>query len=559
MKNTRRNAGDKAVKVFKQNSRMARFGGALGLLAIASTASAVEFSTGNPDLTIRWDNSIRYNLGARIEGRDARIANNAGSDEGDFKFGEGSITTNRLDLLSEVEVDWKQQMGFRVSGTAWGDHAYRDTHVRQNPALVGALSSYNNAEYSSHTKRYYRGLSGELLDAFAYFNTYVDDRPLGVRLGRHALYWGAALFTNGGVSFNQNPIDARKGVSSPGIEAREVQLPLSQLSASLQVTPTVSVAGQYFFDWEAIHSPEGGTFLAGSDATLKGPDRLGGAAAFPANSPELGPEHKSGNWGVNAKIMVPEMNGTTFGVYYRKFDEKNTPWVLRNPAAPLFYRAVYARDTKLVGVSMDTTVAGASIGAEVSYRMDGSLLSQGFALANEGARGDTWHALVNAVYGLKSNALWDAGSISAELTYDRLGKVTKNANLFNREGSALCPLGKFAGCATDDAWGFAMRFAPQWVQVWPSVDLTVPFFVSAGLKGNSPSTLGVYQGAMSYSIGAELDIQRKYNVALTVADSKAKIIPNGGTNVLGPTYTGNGSGWQTTDRRRVMLTFKTAF
>lgn len=550
----------------EQGSRrsVGRFGGLWGLL-LAGSAHAFTFDTGNPDVSVRWDNTIRYNLGVRAEGRDPRIANNSASDEGDFKFNSGDIVANRLDLLSEFEADWKQIAGVRVSATAWTDAAYHDTRARQNSALAaaGAISSYKDGEYSSLTKRYYRGPSAELLDAFGYLNTDIADMPLGLRVGRHALYWGTALFSNGGIAFNQNPIDARKAVANPGIEAREVQLPLNQISASLQMTPQVSVSAQYFLDWSSIRSPEGGTFLAGSDATLEGPNRLGGEGPLrnlPLLSP-LGPSHNTGNWGINTKFTVPELNATTFGLYYRQFDEKNQPWLFlqMNGAMPAGYRPVFARNTRLVGVSMDTTVAGTGVGAELSYRMDGSLLSRAFAPVTEGARGNSWHALINMVYSLQKNPLWDAGTLLAELTYDRLDKVTKNASLFNEAGSSNCPLGKFSGCATRDGLGLTVRFAPQWLQVMPGVDLSVPLFVSAGLKGNSPTSLGVNQGAISYSIGAELDIRKQYTVGLTFADSFAKIIPDGRVNALGPTYTGNGSGWLTTDRRRVVLTFKTAF
>ncbi|MBK8993046.1 MAG: DUF1302 family protein [Gammaproteobacteria bacterium] len=89
------------------------------------------------------------------------------------------------------------------------------------------------------------------------------------------------------------------------------------------------------------------------------------------------------------------------------------------------YRAVYAENTKLAGVSFDGQIGQWAVGGEVGYHMDTGLKSTGFAFAEDGARGDTWHALVNAIYLLDRGALWDTGNLALELTYDRLDDVTR--------------------------------------------------------------------------------------------------------------------------------------
>ena len=40
---------------------------AAALALLSSGAQAFEFDTGNPDLAIRWDNSVRLNLANRVE------------------------------------------------------------------------------------------------------------------------------------------------------------------------------------------------------------------------------------------------------------------------------------------------------------------------------------------------------------------------------------------------------------------------------------------------------------------------------------------------------------
>lgn len=510
-------------------------------------AGAMEIDTGVDGLTTRFDNTLRYNLGTRIDGRDKRIGNTATSDEGDYKFDKGDVVTNRLDLLSEFELDWQDKVGMRLSGAAWYDQAYDDDTVEKNPAIPGQ-TSYDNNKYSNYTKRYYNGLSGELLDAFAYTNFTVADRPVNVKAGRHVVYWGTSIFSQAGISYSQHPIDGQKSAASPGIETRETFMPLNQISMQSQVTDLVSVAAQYYLDWDHIRAPQGGTFLGGTDFLTDGPDRF---TPF-RNDDALEPDHKSGNWGVAAKITVPQLNATTFGAYYREFDEKNGFWVFREPESPLKYRAVFPTDTKLIGLSMDTTIGSYAVGAEVMTRRNAGLNSRSLSVANEGARGDTWHALVNTIFSLPNTPLWDTATMVAEVSYDYLEKVTDNEALFNGEDTAGCPRGKDSGCATRDAVGFNMSVTPQYLQVFPGVDLSLPMTLGGGIYGNTADFGGTSEDLYTYSAGLQADFRKQVTASLIYADSSAEIRHDAAG------YYGSG-GWQTTDRGRVTLTLKTTF
>ena len=47
---------------------------AIAALATASQGSqAFEFDTGNPDLTLRWDNTVKYNLTVRAQDQDKSV------------------------------------------------------------------------------------------------------------------------------------------------------------------------------------------------------------------------------------------------------------------------------------------------------------------------------------------------------------------------------------------------------------------------------------------------------------------------------------------------------
>src|ERR1700712_3728749 len=79
-------------------------------------AAAVEIDVNDPDYKIRWDNTIRYNLGERLEKQDSRLLNSPSYDESDAKFGKGDIVTDRLDILSEFDLGYRSQFGMRVVG-----------------------------------------------------------------------------------------------------------------------------------------------------------------------------------------------------------------------------------------------------------------------------------------------------------------------------------------------------------------------------------------------------------------------------------------------------------
>ena len=527
-------------------------------LAMGGLCQAHAFSVdlGDSDTHQRWDNTVRLNGAWRVDGRDAAIANNPVSDEGDYKFGRGDMVSQRLDLLSEVDLDWKRTYGARISATAWYDHAYHDTTVRGNPAF-GGLTSYTDDKYSGFTKRYHAGPSAELLDAFVFANVEPAEVPVSVKAGRFSTFWGNSLFFAGGIARGQQPIDGRKALTAPGSEVKELFLPLTQVSLAVQPSSALSLTAQYYLDWDTTRAPEGGTYLAAADLALEGPDQTGIPGFNIPRAAALGPAKKRGNWGINAKFTPEAFAGQSVGVYYRKYDEK-TPWLFTVPGVPA-YRTVFARDAELFGLGFDGRIDSFSVGAELGYHKNVGLSSVSFAPVTDGARGNTWHALINGVYILTPTPLWETGTLLAELTYTKLDKITKNAALFNGVGAA-CTVSATGqpgtvkdGCATDDAWGVGLKLSPDYPQVLPGVDMTVNLSYNLGVKGNSASALGTSEGVATYSVGLAAKINVVHSVELLWADQTAPMRVLGGVAV-----SGNGS-YQLNDRGRVSLTYKTSF
>ncbi len=350
------------------------------------SAAAAEIATGNPDLTLRADTTIRYNLGVRAEGQDSRIMNNPSYDESDSKFGRGDVVTNRLDLMGEFDLNWKNQLGARVSAAAWYDNAYSDRTVRT--VVPGYVSSYLGNTYSAPVKRYMNGPSAEFLDAFVWSNFNLGAAPVSVKVGRHSNYWGEGLLIGAhSISYSQAPTDGAKAVSSPGIETKEVFLPLGNVSARAQLTSRLSVAGQYFFEWKPTRLPYGGTYFGPADMLFEGPDRLPvsstGASFGHASSVMPG---NTGNWGLSAKYNAEEIE-SNFGFYYRQFNDYQ-PWFAPQVLPALGqYRLVYPKDVKLIGLSAARVIGPVSVGSELSYRKGGALNASGISAAdNEGPR-----------------------------------------------------------------------------------------------------------------------------------------------------------------------------
>jgi len=166
--------------------------------------------------------------------------------------------------------------------------------------------------------------------------------------------------------------------------------------------------------------------------------------------------------------------------------------------------------------------------------------------------------------------------VAAELAYSRLQKVTRNEQLYKGEGNLLplnaagalacakvgapstTPGDKSDACSTRDFLQMAVNFAPQWLGVLPSWDLTVPVSINYGIKGVAPSGSGGFEKLLVWSIGANMTYQSKHEFSLRYADLSAPSKYNAaGTALIGGGASGGSIG--ATDRGWLVLTYRTAF
>ncbi|MBK5541878.1 DUF1302 family protein [Pseudomonas sp. TH05] len=539
----------------------------LALLVVAElalgqgrSALAASIELPDPDYRLRWDNTLRYNLGMRMEHQDRRIMNNPSYDESDGKFDKGDIVTNRVDVLSEIDFSYRKDWGARVSAAGWYDQAYHDNDVRSH--VAGYQSSYDNDRYSGQVKRYAEGPSGEILDAFVWKNFRLGDASVNIKAGRHTNYWGEGLlFGAHAISYSQAPLDGAKAVTSPGIETKEVFLPIGQISAKAQATDNLTLAAQYFYEWDYTRMPYGGTYFGAADPFFEGPDRLPVAPGFSFKREQSRFGRDSANWGVMAKYDVDAIQ-STLGLYYRQFDDYQ-PWLAPQvSAATASYRLVYPRNVKLLGLSFSTVLDTVSIGSEISYRKGGALNAVGIDPDdNQGPRGDSLHFVANAVYGVPRNFIAKNATLVGEFAYSHLRKVTEHEELYLGEHSANCVDPKVGtpgsgskrdGCSTRDYAALAVNYTPQYLSVLPSWDMSVPLTVNYGLYGNAATAGGGNEGALTWSAGVQMTYAQRYEFGLRYADSAAQSRTGPGDVVGGNGAVGG------TDRGWLAFTFKTS-
>jgi hypothetical protein len=609
------------------------------VLAAITPAHAFEINTGNPDITLRWDNTLRYNLGVRTQSQDAAILANPNYDDGDRNFSKNKVVANRFDLLSEADLVWQKKLGARVSAAGWADDAYSSLSNTNNATANTLVNGAPTAgTLSPYTKRYAKGVSGEFLDAFVFANIDAGGMPLSVRAGKHTVFWGEGLLGGAaihGVSYGQYSLDLWKALSTPGIELKELYRPRNSITVQAQPTTTLSLAAQAFLDWESARYPESGSYLTVNDALLNGGQSLVAGPNQRLLQTTPGTPKKTGDFGLSARWSPEWLDGTA-GLYLRRTADiqpqltvtpaaATIPFAACQPPGPVTaggaylgaplpngtipcyinptaatvpqllggivgqYNAYYGRDIDIYGLSLSKSVAGISVGAELSYRKNmplqsipvnvlpgplaaatpGALTPAKIAPLNgdaPGARGNTLHGVLTLIGIVNKTPLFDTANWQAEMVWNRWLSVTQNAAAFkgsdaykNGMNGTLTPW--VAGGAanvdavTKDYVGLAVNFTPTWFQVLPSVDLSLPLSWSGGLSGNSAVLSGGNKNTGSYSIGVSADIQSKYSLSLryvgfygnySTAANGAMVVPNGTNAVL-------------SDRGHALLTFKTTF
>ena len=499
---------------------------ALGVGATAGmpAAQAFEIDSGNPEVHMQWDTTLKYSAAFRVKDRSSTLIQDPNQDDGDRNFGRGLIS-NRVDLFSEFDITY-HGFGARLSGAAWYDAVYNRSNDNNSPATVNHTSVPFD-HFTDETERLH-GRKAELLDAFIFGKTEIGESSATFRLGRHALLWGESLFYgSNGIAGGQAPVDIVKALSVPNTQFKELIRPVPQVSGQVQLSPEFSVGAYYQFKWEKNRFPAADSYFSANDGFDKGAERLLYFGPFAATKGSDIEAKNSGQGGVQARFRVSE---TDFGLYAIQYHDKSPQLYFRNllPGTPpgvnlpAQFLYAYPENIRAYGASVSHTFDNVNLAGEISFRnnmplaSDGQLDLFGIVPAFAGgpsvaadnnsnplyAVGRTAHAQVSWIVTLAPNFLATEASFMGELACNSVIKVTKNAAAVNPN--------------TDkDACNLRMVYEPSYRQVAPGLDLSVPVGLGYG-KGNSRAVGGAFLGDRvgDFSIGVKGTYESAWQLGL---------------------------------------------
>ena len=517
------------------------------LAAVSSQAGAFQFDTGD-DWSIRWDNQLKGKLQSRLDASkrsvvdptkfpNARIA-----DDSDFSVNRksGGITSARIDLRSELDVIWRDDFGFRISGAGWYDAAYENSDNPKKGVLpsTGGLAydyswaglTYKPGDYSDKAEDLsYAG--GELLDAFVFGNWYIGDTALGVRAGRHTIFWGQSLLATGaitGIAGSMTALDSSKGLSVPGTEAQELFMPSYKISTVFQLTDNLTLNGYYEFEHRVNRNPETGTYFSPVEVltensecfVLAGGVNGGPRTCFKVRDNKV---QDSGEYGINLQYTIEPWNLETSWVYINGSDRTVAgvygtfggvdpeivqkyikPWDQGGANAVVAGEWGWGFKSQLetFGLSLSKEMFDISWGTDIVFRKNAGLnpnFTAGIAGRPgttpadygydeddyPGATGDIWGVVVNGLGFLNGDwGLWDGGTWIVEYTTSWLDDYS-DANFGGTDqyseqfANPLIHKGRVTS-------QIAAVFRPTWYQVFPGWDMTLPASISYGIDGEQP-------------------------------------------------------------------------
>jgi len=357
---------------------------AVAELSAASAATAVEFNAG--PVYGQFNTSLSYGVAWRTEDPNKRVvaqntdsgvageASTSNYDDGTLNYEKGDAYTNVVKGSFDLELDYEGMVGAFVRGRAFYDSAIMDTDPKYK-------------EYTDETKDA-AGSGYDLLDAFVWYNFDIGDIPVSARAGRQVISWGESTFIRGSINAI-NPIDA-SAARKPGVEVKEVLLPVNLAYTSLGLTDNLTLEAFYQLQWEKTRADACGTFFSTVDFAADGcgPVYLSASSdekalqeAYDAGqampiADRIGDDQpkNDGQYGFALRYYSEALGDTEFGFYHMNIHSR-TPYIAGivrgNGSNYPDYQLVYPEDLQMSAVSFNRgTESGWSIGGEVSLKQD---------------------------------------------------------------------------------------------------------------------------------------------------------------------------------------------
>ena len=569
-----------------------------GTLSSPAAHAVIEFNLGDIEgsldsqlslgVTIRTENQDQR-LFDGVNGADRGLSGGTGksktTDDGNLNFNKGDVVSNVFKGTHGLSLQ-KDNFGAFARVKYWYDFRLKDGDVRHGSTTSGfaAANSGDRIKLDDSKLDDLAKFSGiELMDAFVYGEFDVNEMPLDVRLGRQVVSWGESTFIGGGI--NQiNPIDVA-AFRRPGATLKDVLMPVNLAYGSIGLTDNLSAEAFYQLEWEPYALDGCGTFFMGSDVVPSGCTGVNGGSdtvtfgtdgsfipwdgsaalfanqAIPRGADQLAKDE--GQFGLAGRYYVDSIE-TEFGAYFLNYHSRKPYFSITRSDTGVqpTYQLAYPENLKVYGLSYQTTVAGFSLGGEVTYQPDypvgwnstealhSFINAEAFGGAMALPVAPSFHDRVVAtapgqtllladefdVYQIQSTIIqfWDqvlgASRLSlvaeAGATFtDGINENTTDQNV-NRYGRGI----NFGNCnlhgATDDtvdcsggfvtkfAWGYRAKASLAYSDVFAGVNLTPSFTWKHDVDGVAPNG-NFIEGRQSFSIALAADYLGQYNAAIS--------------------------------------------
>ncbi|MCY1524768.1 hypothetical protein D9M68_597160 [compost metagenome] len=329
-------------------------------------------------------------------------------------------------------------------------------------------------------------------------------------------------------------MDATKA-TSPGVEVKEILLPVGQVFAQFSLTDDLNLQAYYQYEWEETQLFGVGSYLSTTDFIDEG--GFNDATGFVRRLHDDKPS-ESGQYGVAMTYTAESLNNTEFGLYYSRFHAKTPMLDFQTDLGS--YRARYFDNIDQYGASFATVLGDTSFAGEVSYR-DGQpvLVDNAFSSA---VRAQTLQAQTSLIHVVGPTSFADNTTLVGELVYN---------TVLDNDASAPVPL--FPGFSlpgTDtllhdrDAWGYTVQASFDYNNVFSGWDLTVPITYSTAAQHDSAllGSINDGQGDDRMSVGTNW-----------------RYLGNFSVEALYSAYLGNPNNAPLADRDNIALTLKYRF
>jgi hypothetical protein len=284
-------------------------------------------------------------------------------DDGNRNFEKGDMVNNRVSLFTELQFR-RDNYGFVLSGDVFRDAAYLGKNANNSPDTVNKSDAATRFNRFADETEDFSGQRARLLEAYAYgdWSLFGDRMYLNLRVGEHVVAWGESLFLSG-LMLAMGRADATRAFVA-GAEIKEQLLPHKQISATLAVSPELSLMAYKKFEFEPTEVFPVGHYFSPADVVgpgaefaygsinpayldgcpglldlsgqipgipldLSGLCNLGGLGGILLNAPpniltvreaDIRPD-KDGQWGLGASYQLTP--STTLGLYHIRYHSPN--------------------------------------------------------------------------------------------------------------------------------------------------------------------------------------------------------------------------------------------